>query len=175
MPGHNIMLTDDWRSYDANISSFDDGHIPENMKDSNSETKIVQYNLFQQQEPAVHVFNDAFEDTDLLDALYTKTAGSNPKSKENNAWGDYVRIEQIERCWQSRNGSEASAVVKTASEYLRLALGEGTKSPIQYPTDKGNSQPLFSRELLKKAHGVAIWGLAAPSGVSSEWVYFCLV
>lgn len=162
------MLSNDWRSYGATISSFDDGHIPENLKDSHKETKIVQYDLFQdqQQQHVVHVYESAFADTDLLDAIYTKTAGSDPESNGNNAWGDYVTIEQIERCWKSNNESE-SIVVKIAAGYLRLALGEGSKNPKRYSSSKSNSQPLFSREDLKEAHGVAVWGLAAPCGVSA--------
>ena len=172
MPDHSIMLSNDWRSYGGAISSFDDGHIPENLKDSNKETKIVQYDLFQQQDPVVHVFNDAL-DTDLLDVIYTKTAGQDSESKGKNAWGDYVTIEQIKRCWENNNDSESSIVVKMTAEYLRLALGEGTKPPKQYPSSKRNPQPLFSREQLKEVHGVAVWGLAAPSGVSVLVVHDC--
>ncbi|CAJ1945138.1 unnamed protein product [Cylindrotheca closterium] len=160
------MLSSDWRSYGATESSFDDGHIPENLKDSIREAKIVQYDMFQQQEPVVHVYNDAFADTDIIDAIYTKTAGSDPESKGNNAWGDYVTIEQIERCWENSNANESSIVVKITAEYLRLALGEGTKLWKQYPPSKSNSQPLFSREQLKEVHGIAVWGLAASSGTS---------
>ena len=181
----------EWASRDgATLRAFDDGHVPENLRagargaaagggDSGGESTLVEYALHRRRDgagdaravDAVDVYEDAMEGGDLVDALYAKTARS-------GTWGDYVTLDRVRDFWETgddgarRRSSAADdegVVLAATSRFLALALGEGGRGPTtrHAPGDGGSrSDPLFAREDLDLAHGVAVWGLAARTGVS---------
>jgi hypothetical protein len=161
------VLRNDWDIFGATLSSFDDGHVPENLQETAANvTQLVDFEMFKRS-PLVHVYENSMEDPGLLDEIYDKTVNSNPQSTGNKAWGDYVTIEQIKDYWQNDNDS-ASLVLKLTARYLQLALGEGSQPSQQYPCNDNKGETLFTRKDLENAHGVAIWSLAAQSGVSID-------
>jgi hypothetical protein len=161
------VLRNDWDNFGATLISFDDGHVPENLHETAAnETQLVDFEMFKRS-PLVHVYENSMEDPGLLDEIYDKTINSNPESPGNKAWGDYVTIEQIKDYWQNNNDS-ASIVLKLTARYLQLALGEGSQPSQQYSCIEQKGETLFTRKNLENAHGVAIWSLAAQSGVSID-------
>ena len=141
----------DWSKCEAVLHEFDDGHVPENLESTQS-AKLVDYSLFHEREARVDVYQDAF-DPAILDAVYQKTV-------DDKTWGDYVTMEQIKDCWE--NDSE-SLVVRITARYIQLCLG--TENMPRHSFGDSEAETLFCRKDLEKAHGVAVWGLAADVGV----------
>lgn len=162
------VLHDDWDAYGATLRSFDDGHVPENLKEANANaTQLVDFEIFKRS-PGVHVYENAIEDPELMNEIYEKTVNSNPESTGNKAWGDYVTIDQVKDHWQ--NNSESSFLqVKLSARFLKLALRGDRPDPTRRYSSSGSSEEsLFSPKDLENVHGVAIWSLGAQHGVSTE-------
>jgi hypothetical protein len=186
----------DWSLSGGEMVSFDDGHVPENLKndDDTCSTRLVNYPRFFNHRPAaVHVLDSAAS-SNLVDALYELTV------RESQPWGDYVTIEQVQGLWKqqqeqyekqggpavdSTRDKEELAIHAVAS-FLKNAMSQkvvsmrytndsntGEKNEQQTETetvvDSNNGEEstyplLFDESDLRRAHGVAIWALAADEG-----------
>jgi hypothetical protein len=147
----------DWEEFGGKLTSFDDGHIPENL--GNTSTKLVDYPALFDRDPQVHVYANAFPEA-LVDAVYKKTLESPIPS-----WGDYVTIENVEEYWKDPSpnaGQDLDLVVALAAHFLELAEGEREVS--EGFGSSSTSTSMWTRGNLQKAHGVAIWALAAKVG-----------
>jgi hypothetical protein len=206
----------DWRLAGGEMTSFDDGHVPENLRNdditkssqSNS-TRLVNYPEFFEHRPATVNILDNAVDSNLVDALYEATV------QEAQPWGDYVTIEQVRGLWQQQdehpqNASDAGSIsdatdkeelaLHAVASFLKIAMSQKVSmrytrskssrasSPsgsINYaenmdsehtepavdpnddehsPTVNTSTPLLFDEADLSKAHGVAIWALAADKG-----------
>jgi hypothetical protein len=118
----------DWSLASGEMISFDDGHVPENLRNdditetskSASATRLVNYPEFFERRPAtVNVLDNAVS-SNLVDALYQATV------QEAQPWGDYVTIEQVQSLWQQQeehlqNASDAGSI-SDATDKEELAL-----------------------------------------------------
>jgi hypothetical protein len=113
----------DWSLSGGEMISFDDGHVPENLRndditDTNS-TRLVNYPQFFEDRPAtVNVLDNAVN-SNLVDALYEATV------QEAQPWGDYVTIEQVRDLWkqQEEHQQEQNASdIGSSSDREELAL-----------------------------------------------------
>jgi hypothetical protein len=195
-----------WKETGGVLEGFDDGHVPENFKsiddddDENTtgpnisattSTRIVNYpDLFDDDKKSssssVLVYNDAVR-KDLVDTLYEKTCDEST----NNAWGDYVTLEDVVQYWSNDDDQQQqqqsddhgdSTLVEVVARYLQLAMKKNVPSTstlevIHGVTDEiattttttSDSCLMTEDDLLKRAHGVAIWGLKAKVGTSVDY------
>ena len=170
-------------------SSFDDGHIPENLRDTlEFPTKLVRYPYLFDNKPArVDVFWDTLEER-LVDHFYDRTVRIQRQSKGvHSSWGSYVTLPQVLDYWEKPKESigednntnvpeeddkDSRMEVKLVADFLSLAVGRNSIQPNQCLTLKDDSsfnnpttEPLWNLQALtEKAHGVAIWALAAAPG-----------
>jgi hypothetical protein len=186
----------DWSLSGGEMISFDDGHVPENLRNNDrtkssstdtSSTRLVNYPQFFEHRPAaVHVLDNAAS-SNLVDALYEATV------QEAQPWGDYVTIEQVRSLWKQQeqhqqNASDAGSIpdkeelaLQAVASFLKTTMSQ--KASMRYTRSKSsiatsssgsinsaepavntNAPPLFDESDLSRAHGVAIWALAADEG-----------
>lgn len=147
------------------LRPFDDGHVPENLKDV--ATQIADHPFFHRGAAQVHMYANALPES-LVDAAYEKTANSGLP-----AWGDYVTFEQIKSFWNRHDGESIPATnpeltIALAAYYLKLSLGAtGNCQPSKSFSllDQPKPSPLWTdNDVEELAHGVAVWGLAAGPG-----------
>jgi hypothetical protein len=173
----------DWSLSGGEMISFDDGHVPENLRNDETKssttgtnsTRLVNYPEFFERRPAaVHVLDSAVN-SNLVDALYEATV------QEAQPWGDYVTIEQVRGLWKQQeqhqqNASDAGSIsdkeelaLHAVASFMKTAMSQKvsmryTRNDEDSPTVNTNTPPLFDESDLSKAHGVAIWALAAEEG-----------
>ena len=171
-------------------SSFDDGHIPENLRTTpgggtttlDFPTKLVRYPYLFDNKPArVDVFWDTLDER-LVDHFYDRTV----QSKVHSSWGSYVTLPQVLDYWETNDENnsireddddDSRMEVKLVADFLSLAVGRNSTiqpnqcltqdddSSFNNPTTTTTTEPLWNlAELTEKAHGVAIWALAAAPG-----------
>jgi hypothetical protein len=168
------------------LQSFDDGHIPENFllndqNDTNYSTKLVHYPHFFDPPARVQVFWDQFPEA-LVDHFYERTVRIQRESK--TPWGSYVTIEQVQAYWKKHqeqsasndsqsilsgknddNTSDQELEIRLVAAFLALALGEkGAPNQCLTEEESQKDDPLWTISDLERAHGVAIWALAASPG-----------
>jgi hypothetical protein len=121
----------DWSLAGGEMISFDDGHVPENLRNDDitessestsgtNSTRLVNYPQFFEHRPAtVNVLDNAV-DSNLVDALYEATV------QEAQPWGDYVTIEQVRGLWQQQEEHQQNAsdvgIISDATDKEELAL-----------------------------------------------------
>jgi hypothetical protein len=139
----------DWSLSGGEMISFDDGHVPENLRNDDrtesSSTRLVHYPQFFEHRPAaVHVLDSAAS-SNLVDALYEATV------QEAQPWGDYVTIEQVRGLWeqqeqqqhQQNNASDTGSIsdkeelaLHTVASFLKTAMSQ--KVSMRYTRSKSS-------------------------------------
>jgi hypothetical protein len=118
----------DWSLSGGEMMSFDDGHVPENLRNDDrikssqsttgtNSTRLVNYPEFFERRPtAVNVLDNAVS-SNLVDALYEATV------QEAQPWGDYVTIEQVRDLWKQQEEHQLNAFdADSISDKEELAL-----------------------------------------------------
>lgn len=132
----------DWSLSGGEMILFDDGHVPENLTNTGSNTRLVNYPQFFERRPAaVHVLDNAAS-SNLVDALYEATV------QEAQPWGDYVTIEQVRDLWKQQeqhqqNVPDASSisdkeelVLHAVASFLKTAMSQ--KASMRYTRSKSS-------------------------------------
>jgi hypothetical protein len=172
-----------WEQTGGVVLPFDDGHIPETFSgDEGTPTRIVNYpDWFENRNYSVYVYNDAIP-VDLVDALYLKTC----QESKHNAWGDYVTVSEVESYWRSRDKknenerknrnnddkeTDKNILVEVVARYLQLATKKGAPYACKLTLHGESADDALTEEneLLKRSHGVAVWGLISEVGTKVDY------
>ncbi|GAX28787.1 hypothetical protein FisN_25Lh156 [Fistulifera solaris] len=171
MPSHTPLRRNvegcDWEATNCQFVLWDDGHIPVHVRrhEDFQPTLLVRDPTYHQQHQSeVYTIDDSVHES-LVDAIYEYTV------QQSTPWGAYVRIHQIQEEWNRHGVSyalpasssvlnskerplkEEDIVVKVAAAYFHRVLQV-------FQDEKDHS----ASNVMKDAHGIAIWGLAAKEG-----------
>jgi hypothetical protein len=156
----------DWSLSGGEMISFDDGHVPENLRNDDvskssesttgtNSTRLVNYpKFFEDRSATVNVLDNAVS-SNLVDALYEATV------QEAQPWGDYVTIEQVRGLWKQQgehqqNASDAGSssdkeelAIHAVASFLKTAMSQEVS--MRYTRSKNSSASTSSGSIAENS------------------------
>ena len=153
----------DWESTYGQFILWDDGHVPEHLRHQTDlqQTLLVRDPHYHQpQQNEVHTVDDSVHES-LVEAIYKYTV------QQSTPWGSYVRIDQIQDEWNRHGASyhpSVSSRTTQDSEEEEEEMHVKVAAAYLYHVIQLMQESNSATDVLKDAHGIAIWGLAATEG-----------
>lgn len=171
----------DWSAAKSEEVPWNDGHVPENLVDSDEQQHLRLYPEYHcNRGAAVHCIDNAAE-AELANAVYKF-------SQKQTTWGSYVTMDQIREHWKKQKHTETTSrscfenlsqddlALQAAAAFIWNALNTNESSVVYQSgattssTDDDDDdqqridQALWTQQDCTTAHGVAVWALASTTG-----------
>jgi hypothetical protein len=155
----------------GHLEHFIDGHVPENISSTTSQTKLVKYND-EPTTPSVQIYSNVLPPS-LCQQIYNHTV------KSDIPWGTYVTKEEALNCsLEETTGVDATLCTDgnnafTPSDMIQILATRATHHFIFKANDNSQSEQIHQvigkrlrPENDARIHGVQLWALPATKGSS---------